>query len=211
MNRCERTEGFMRKHTSLFRTIAMTLCFLLAGGEATFTWAQAAPPPKSLQIVILDGEGALNNVKARTAHEPIVQVQDENHKPVAGAAVIFLLPNSGAGGTFNGALSFSTLTDAEGKAMAQGLTPNKITGKYQIQVRAKYNELTAEATITQENVIEQASGQTHAAGTHPFMKWLLIGGAAAGAGVAIGIAVSQSGGGTHGTTITPGNPTVGAP
>ena len=37
MNRRERTEGFMHKHTSLFRTIALTLCFLLTGGEATFT------------------------------------------------------------------------------------------------------------------------------------------------------------------------------
>jgi hypothetical protein len=211
MNRRERTEGFMHKHTSLFRSIALTLCFLLTGGEATFTWAQAAPPPKALQIVILDGEGALNNIKMRTAHEPIVQVQDENHKPVAGAAVIFLLPNSGAGGTFNGALSFSTITDADGKAVAQGLTPNKITGKYQIQVRAKYNDLTTETTIAQENVMGESAGPSHAVGSHSFMKWLLIGGAAAGAGIAIGIVASQSGGGSHGTTITPGNPTVGAP
>ncbi|QNI32852.1 carboxypeptidase regulatory-like domain-containing protein [Alloacidobacterium dinghuense] len=197
----------MHKHTLPFRTLALTLCFLMAAGEACLTWAQAAPPPKSLQIVILDGEGALNNIKQRTAHEPIVEVQDENHKPVAGAAVIFLLPNSGAGGTFNGALSFSTITDADGKAVAQGLRPNNITGKYQIQVRAKYNDLTTEATIAQENVGE-STGPSHVGG-HALMKWLLIGGAAAGAGVAIGIAVSQSG--THSTSITAGQPTVGAP
>jgi hypothetical protein len=208
MIRLMRDEGFMDKYTLPFRTIALTLCFLMAGGEACFTFAQAAPPPKSLQIVILDGEGALNNVKQRTAHEPIVEVQDENHKPVAGAAVIFLLPNSGAGGTFNGALSFSTITDADGKAVAQGLTPNKITGKYQIHVRAKYNELTAEAAITQENILEQTSGPSHAGG-HPMLKWVLLGGAAVGAGIAIGIVASQSGG--HSTTITAGNPTVGAP
>lgn len=200
-------EGPMHTYTLPFRTIALSLCFLIAGGEACTLSAQSAPPPKSLQIVILDGEGALNNIKQRTAHEPIVQVQDENHKPVAGAVVIFLLPNSGAGGTFNGALSFSTVTDAEGKAVAQGLTPNNITGQYQIQVRAKYNDLSAESVIAQQNFLEKTAAPTHAVG-HPFLKWVLIGGAVAGAGVAIGFAATQS---SHSTTITAGPPTVGAP
>jgi hypothetical protein len=201
-----RNEGFMHKYTLPFQTIALSLCFLIAGGEACTASAQSSAPPTSLQIVILDGEGALNNVKLRTAHEPIVQVQDENHKPVAGAAVIFLLPNSGPGGTFNGALSFSTITDAEGKAVAQGLMPNQITGHYQIQVRAKYNDLSTETTIAQENFLEKTSGPSHAG--HPLVKWVLIGAAAAGAGIAIGIATSQ---GSHSTTITAGQPTVGAP
>ena len=46
-----------------------------------------------LNLVIVEGEGAINNVRQRTAREPIVQVEDENHKPVAGAVVVFLLPN----------------------------------------------------------------------------------------------------------------------
>ena len=65
-------------------------------------------PPQDLQIVILDGEGALNNIQARTAREPIVQVQDHNHKPVAGASVLFAIHggSEGAAGTFaNGATS----------------------------------------------------------------------------------------------------------
>ncbi len=55
-----------------------------------------------LNIVIIEGEGAINNIKQRTAREPVVQVEDENHKPVAGAAVIFALSDQGAGGTFAG-------------------------------------------------------------------------------------------------------------
>ena len=39
---------------------------------------QAAP---MLNIVIVEGEGTLNNVKQRVNREPIVQVEDENHKP----------------------------------------------------------------------------------------------------------------------------------
>ena len=57
------------------------------------------PAPQGLQIEILDGDNALNNIQQRTAREPIVQVTDENHKPVAGALVLFAVrenPN-GAG------------------------------------------------------------------------------------------------------------------
>ena len=50
---------------------------------------EAAPPAPALRIVILEGEDVSNNIKERTAREPIVQVEDENHKPVAGAAVLF--------------------------------------------------------------------------------------------------------------------------
>jgi hypothetical protein len=199
-------EGYMYKYTWPFRTIALFLCFLLSGGGACIASAQTSAPPKSLQIVILEGEGALNNIKQRTAHEPIVQVQDENHKPIAGAAVIFLLPNSGPGGSFlNSAQSFSTVTDAEGKAIAHGLMPNKITGHYQIQVRAKYNDLSTETTIAQENVLERTASPSHAG--HPVLKWVIIGAAAAGVGVAIGFAAQ----GSHSTTIAAGPPTVGAP
>ena len=38
--------------------------------------AQVAP---MLNLVVLEGEGATNNIRQRTAREPIVQVQDENH------------------------------------------------------------------------------------------------------------------------------------
>ena len=57
-----------------------------------------------LNLVIVEGEGAINNIRQRTAREPIVQVEDENHRPVAGAAVVFALPSNGASGVFaNGA------------------------------------------------------------------------------------------------------------
>ena len=49
--------------------------------------APAAAP--ALFINIVEGEGTLNNIKQRVNREPIVQVEDENHKPIAGAAVVF--------------------------------------------------------------------------------------------------------------------------
>ena len=85
---------------------------------------EAQAPPVSLQITILDGEDAMNNIRQRTAREPIVQVEDENHKPVAGAVVIFLLPNDGAGGTFaGGAHTLTVTTDSKGQAVGRGPRP----------------------------------------------------------------------------------------
>jgi hypothetical protein len=57
--------------------------------------AAAQEPAHRLNLVIVEGEGAINNIKLRTSRETIVQVEDENHKPVAGAVVAFLLPDRG--------------------------------------------------------------------------------------------------------------------
>jgi hypothetical protein len=169
-----------------------------------------APPAPQLQITILDGEGALNNIKQQTAREPIVQVQDENHRPVAGALVIFSLPQSGPSGTFaGGSTEFDGVTDAAGRATATGLTPNKVVGKYQIQVDAKYHGLTAHTTINQSNYMGSNASAAHAA-THAFpLKAVLIVAAVGAAAAVAAIVATQSG--NQGATITAGPPTVTAP
>src|SRR5579859_1089862 len=98
------------------RFLAIVLAAMIA--------VQAQTPAPMLNIVIVEGEGAINNIKLRTARETIVQVEDENHKPVAGAAVVFTLPNQGAGGSFAGnAQTLTSVTDANGRAVARGLQP----------------------------------------------------------------------------------------
>ena len=78
----------------------------------TQAWGQEAPG-RALQIVVVEGEGAINNVRSRVNKEPIVRVEDQNHRPISGAAVIFFLPTNGPGGTFaNGTSSYTTTTDA---------------------------------------------------------------------------------------------------
>src|ERR1035437_7549766 len=50
-------------------------------------------------------EGAINNVRQRAARAPGVRVEEQNHKPIAGAAVAFTLSTVCASGEFsNGAL-----------------------------------------------------------------------------------------------------------
>jgi hypothetical protein len=117
------------------------------------------PEPGMLQITILDGEGALNNIRARTAREPIVEVHDKNHKPVAGVLLFFSIRSGRAGGTFNGASSFSTYTDANGQAVAHGFMPNNITGRYVITVTAVVGGVTILALIHERNVLGPAEDQ----------------------------------------------------
>src|SRR5947209_15616068 len=116
------------------RATTVALSFVLALSQSWTAKAQVpAQEPGStpkLNLVIVEGEGAINNIKQRTAREPIVQVEDENHKPVAGAAVVFALPNQGAGGSFAASgQTFTTVTDAQGRAVGRGLRPNQIQGR----------------------------------------------------------------------------------
>jgi hypothetical protein len=190
--------------SELRSSIAVALSFLLALSAAH---AQA-PSPALLNIQIVEGEGAVNNVRQRVAREPVVEVTDENHRPVAGAIVLFSAPRNGAGGTFpGGANTLSVTTDAQGRATASGFQPNKNHGSYEIQVTATYAGLTASKSISQVNA-GPVLGLTA-------KVWIII---AIAAGAAAGGAVAATrGGGTatapasSPTVITPGAPSVGGP
>ena len=169
------------------------------------------PPPQQLRITILDGEGALNNIKQQTAREPIVQVEDENHRPIAGALVIFSLPLSGPSGTFaGGSIEFDGVSDATGRATTTGLTPNKVIGKYQIQVDAKYHGLEAHTTINQSNYMGSNVSAAQAA-SHAFPLKVVLIVAAVGAGAAAAAVLATRSSGNAGATLVPGTGTVGAP
>ena len=119
-------------------------------------WAQQAVT--GLSITIVEGEGAINNIRQRVNREPIVQVEDENHKPIAGAVVVFLLPDQGASGTFpNGARMLMQVTDNQGRAAARGIRPNGQSGAMQIRVTASFQGLTASSLITQTNAAARST------------------------------------------------------
>ena len=173
--------------------------------------AQVAP---MLNLVVLEGEGATNNIRQRTAREPVVQVQDENHKPVAGAIVVFTLPSNGAGGTFaNGARTLSMVSDNQGRAVARGFRPNGLKGQYQIRVSATSSGLAAAIAITQTNVALATAGA--GAGSGKLIAVLVAVGAAAAAGGAY--YATHNGNGTpavntpSATTIAAGTSSVGPP
>ena len=201
------------------RLVAVALMALLALAPQMFaqTAGVQAGAPMALHIVILDGEDALNNIRQRTAREPIVQVQDENHKPVAAAVVLFTIRKgpTGAGGTFAGVSTLAVITGLDGQAVAKGLESNGVKGSYTISVQATAGAVTAAAVITQTNVVgpvstSSSSNSTATTGTHAGGHvlgthfWVIAGSIAAGAGAVAAVVLTQH----NGATITAGNGTV---
>jgi hypothetical protein len=200
------------------RRCASALCLLLVnlwGNPWANLWtapASAQEPPPKLGIVVVVGEGAINNLKDPTVPPTVIQVVDENQKPIAGAAVTFFLPNQGPGGTFfDGTHSMTVTTDAQGRATIRGIRFNRLSGQMQIRVTASSGGQTATATITQTNV----GGPGGSPGLSTKAKvWIIVGLAA---GATVGAVLATRGGSSSSTasappiTITAGTPTVGAP
>src|SRR3954454_23638386 len=82
---------------------------------------QVESEPKQ-RVVVLDGEGSINNVRAKTLRGPVVLVNDEKSRPVVNALVLFTLPDNGPSGTFpNGGKRILVYTNGQGRAKAKGL------------------------------------------------------------------------------------------
>jgi hypothetical protein len=189
----------------------LSLAFLLGLPQGiTPAAAQAQQVPAKLIILIIEGDGAINNVRQRTAREPIVQVEDENHRPVAGAAVLFTLPDSGPSGVFEGGgRTITVRADRAGRAVAKGYKVNNVQGKLQIQVQASYRGVIANATIAQSNAVLTAGAARHGVSGKVIGILAAVGGAAA-VGIVLARRNSSSGSGRT-TTISAGTPTVGGP
>jgi hypothetical protein len=168
----------------------------------------AAAEPR-LQIVVVEGQNAINNSKAHTGREPVIEVRDENDAPVAGVVVTFQAPGTGPSAVFGtGDATFLTQTDVAGRAIARGLKPNSATGPFQIRVTASLNGATASATIEQTNAVPSESKSNK-----KVLLILLLAGAAGG-GAAAALHGGKSAAATPTTTsgsIVPGNPAFGPP
>ena len=162
------------------------ICFLLPfapNGSAQ----QPEPVPTALNIVVVEGEGTVSQVRQRVTPEPRIRVENEAHRPITGAAVVFTLPTEGATGEFgNGSKTLVVNTDNAGQAVAQGLRMNEIAGKTSIHVTASYKGLSARSIISLESVLPpgatQASVRKHGHGVL-IAVLVIVGGAAAGGAV----------------------------
>jgi hypothetical protein len=108
------------------------------------------PTATALNIVVVEGEGIVNNIRQHTGRDPVVRIEDENQKPLTGAAVVFTLPTEGATGEFgNGARTLTTVTSKDGIARGHGLKLFRLNGKVPIHVTASYRGLSARTIITE--------------------------------------------------------------
>ena len=164
----------------------------------------------SLRIEVLQGEEGVNIIKQKTAVQPVVQVRDQNNLPVAGATVIFLLPTSGASGTFVGGGNVATVvTDAAGRASA-ALNPNNVAGPLKITVNASFQGQTATTTIAQTNVVSAGQNAVKAAAHSHALTIGIAAGLAAVAGIVLGVHASSGSNGIH-ASISTGTGAVGPP
>lgn len=192
----------------MIRNVAACVATLLVLLVSTL-FGQDAKPPSRLKVVVVEGDGAINNIRQHRAKEPVVLVLDQNSMPVSGASVTFLAPDSGPAGEFGGGVRMlAVVTDDQGRAAGRGFTPNATAGNFEIRVVASYMGEMADAIVHQTNA-QPAEG----AGSRFPKKYMLIGliggGVAAGLAVALnahGSSTSSNATGGTGIVISPGTP-----
>jgi hypothetical protein len=197
-------------------------------------WAQAAiaaalavgiaagADQRPLQVNVLEGEGAFNDIKKGIGRAPVVEVKDEAGQAVENAKVVFQLPDTGASGSFlDGSRTFVGTTDRQGRAAAPALKPNNVEGQFAIVVTASKDGSTGRTEIRESNTL--AGGQMmKAGGGHGTALKIILAAASLGGGVALLVArsggsSSNNSGGTTGaasstpTSLSVGTVTIGGP
>jgi hypothetical protein len=177
------------------------------------------PTVQDLKVNALAGNHEMNDLERKIMAPLVVQVLDQNSRPVEGADVVFRFPLNGPGATFaDQQTSKKVRTDGRGQATATGWMANGEVGSFDVHVTANYGNQTGQATISMSNVtriVDEGKKRGAKSGglwSRTWFKVAVIGGAAA---VVAGVVVATRGGKSSSSgstvTITPGPPTVGAP
>jgi len=179
---------------------------------------QDSSPP--FHIVVLEGEGAINNIHEVINRAISVEVDDTNHNPLSGVSVTFFLPNEGPSGFFpNGSRVLTVFTDNKGVASSRPVHFNNEVGIMPIRVVASLFSQSVATTVNQTNVASSASvrssyvpaaggSQMAARGKSKKKLIILLVVAAAAGGAAYYFATRKS---SPSATISVGNPSVGTP
>lgn len=191
--------------------LAIVMGWTMAVGPA-MTQVQAPALPTQLNLVIVRGDGGINQVRQQAGSDAMVRVEDQNHQPVSGAVVSFTLPSEGASGEFgNHSKTLTVVTGNEGEAVATGLRPNQVAGKVPVYINASYRGLMTRGSLMRVNVAGQGA-KSHSGGKLALVL-LLVAGAAAGGAVAA-TRGKQSGTAAAGSVpigLSPGTGTISVP
>jgi hypothetical protein len=161
----------------------------------------------------LSGNGGINDLERKIMTPLVVQVLDQESRPVEGVQVIFRFPLNGPSATFpNQQNSQTTRTNADGQAGATGWMANKIAGTFRVQVTATRGNQMGQTMISMTNatrVVGENQAKKRRWWSSKGAKIGIIAGAA-GAVAAI-VLLARGGKGTTTVTATPGTPSIGAP
>ena len=111
----------------------------------------AAGAESGVTLEVVEGDGAIHNVRGKNAATPRVRVSGADGLPVPGASVTFRLPESGPGALFAGGRIAPVVTDAKGEAAAPAMKLNSQLGPWEIRVAASHRGVVSRAAIQQIN------------------------------------------------------------
>jgi hypothetical protein len=200
----------------IWRWMPQVLCITLVlppNLGAQQSHSPAEPIVQSLRVIALAGNGEHNDLERRTMAPVVVNVLDQNGRPVEGAAVVFRFPLNGPGASFsNGEKARTTRTNADGQAAAVDWMADNGVGRFQVRVTASRGNELGEATISMANVTriteEMTKGKSKSAWSSRWVKVAIVAGAA---GAAAGIVLATRGGSAPTISASPGSPTIGGP
>jgi hypothetical protein len=171
------------------------------------------PTVQDLRVVPLSGSGGVNDLERKIMSPLVVQVLDQESRPIEGAQVVFRFPLNGPSATFpNQQTSQTTRSNADGQAAATGWMANNRAGTFQVQVTATRGNEIGQASISMTNatrILDENRGKTKHWWSSKTAKILLIAGVA-GTVTAVVLA-TRGGSGVRTVTASPGTPTIGAP
>jgi len=179
-----------------------------------------APLPiiKGLKILVLAGNGEMNDLERKVMAPLVVQVLDQNDRPVEGADVVFRFPLNGPSATFSGGrTSLTVRSNGTGEAAAVNWMANGEVGAIDVHVTATYGNELGETTVKMSNVTKIVEGSKKLGKQSHWYSptWVKVAVIAGAAGAVAGIILATRGGGHSSTngnipiTVTPGAPTVG--
>ena len=187
--------------------------------------ALAAGLPETLPTLeILEGDGAIYNLRGRGFTMPRVRVSEPDGRPVKGAAVTFRLPDAGPGAQFADGRIAMVQTDDRGEATVPPVRLNSQLGQWEIRIAATHRGGVARASLQQINAAP-VEAMTSPGKKSKSLYWLVAIAAGAATAATVGLAGSgsppRSGGvsvlGTAAAgspptlSISPGSSSAGAP
>jgi hypothetical protein len=173
---------------------------------------------RSLKLTTLAGNKEMNDLERGLMAPLVIQVLDQNDRPVEAAEVVFRFPLTGPSATFRGGNTSQTVrTNGQGQAAAMNWTANNDVGTFTVHVTAAYGNQLGETTVSMTNVtriVEEGKARGKQAKWYS-SKWVKIALIAGGAATVAGIILATRGSSSTSTpptiTITPGTPGVGGP
>lgn len=194
--------------------LAIVLTVLL-GLPPAITAQEPTATVQNLKIIALAGNGEVNDLERKVMAPLVVQVLDQNARPVDGAEVIFRFPVKGPSATFANQKSSQTFrTDADGQASANGWMANNEVGNFTIQVTATRGNEMGTISVAMSNATRVSSDvktKHKSWWSSRTGKIVLISAAAVAVTVTVVLLTRGSSKSTTTVTAAPGSPTIGGP